>query len=238
MTSGLKAVLKNANMTQNQLAARSGVPQPRISQVVNGKPPSVPFAKKTARHLGVGEGVLFGGLSLNAIVRAVEEGAMDEATGADKLMGLVRKLIEHFEGMEDEEGGEELIDAIEQALASLTGAAVDTVRGGKGAGVAAKNAHPLILRAIDRVGTGATDPTNYEVNDSRDAFGRKVKLLPEDYGNALDADDLADDEEHGFPDPASFGSANVSHEYDNLPTDAYGDGRDLWGRRNRPLERS
>ncbi len=193
-----KAALQDANMSQKELSRRTGVPQPTISEIASGKKlPSAMFTKKTAPHLGIGAGVAYGTEHMFAILRAIEDGDIDKATGADRMIGLVRKLLVHFENVESEEGGESLIDAIEEVLSSLTNAAVDTVRGGKpNAGAATKNAgiHPAFLKSFKHVGTQQADPDEYEVDDGRDALGRRVpKLLPSDYGDEYDSRDLGDD---------------------------------------------
>lgn len=221
---------KALGLSQQATADRATLTRSIISEVEGKKKGlSVAASLKAAPVLGIGPGSLYLSTQLAAVKAKLEESEISEEQASEKLLRVLRTVLERFEDIEGEEEADALISALEELLTETTGNAVQTARGAKpGAKTATKGrgAHPAILKAIDRVGTGATDPANYEVSDNRDLNGK-----------ALNSRNLRDPDEGRFPDPESeFGLANEPNEYyDDLPTDAYGDGRDLFGRRNRPM---
>ncbi|MDP8951462.1 MAG: hypothetical protein M3N18_04340 [Actinomycetota bacterium] len=155
-------------------------------------------------------------------MRALEEGEVDEASAADRLLTVLRKLIENFEGVEDEEGGAEMLDTLEEALTETTKVATKSLRGGGHAGA---------FDAQAKLATKSFDPEDYEVDDGRDLYGvRRGYIEYEAYGDRRDAAALSDELEQEFEDPESF--PRNPNQIDDGEDD---DGRDFFGRRVAPL---
>lgn len=230
---GLEEVLQRAGLSQAKASSRASVQKSVVSEVVNRKKGlSVAAAIKSAPVLGVDAGVLYGSTQLVAIVRAVEEAEVDEATAADRLLNVVRKILVNFDGLEDEEGGEELVQAIEDALEEFTSGAVEQVKGEKGEKAATKARENASFDSLDQEG--------------RNYFGVRVaplrpvtaqKSADDDYGERRDSRRLRDPEEGRFADVDSFGLSNEPNTFDDDVDDdgIDGDGRDINGKRIVPF---
>ncbi len=210
--------------TQAELARRAQVAKSTVSEAANGRGMGIKAAHKMAPPLGVDGDVLYGAVNLAAALKALDDGGADESETLERIGRIVRTLGQS-DADEDAEGMDAVLSAIEDALDKLSGAAVQSVRGSK---AATKNAgmHAAFKAQMDRAGTAVPRAEDYDVDDSRDLYGRK-----------LDTGDLGLEDERGFPDAGSFDTSNQPMDAeDDYPTDAYGDGRDLFGRRTRPFE--
>ncbi len=231
--SDVAKIRRMLGMSQQAVADKASLTRSIITEVESKhKGLSVAAATKAAPVLGVGPGTLYLGTQLAAVKAKLEEGEITEDQASEKLLRVLRTVLEKFEDIEDEEGADELITALEEALTATTSATVENVRGSGSKATATKSAgmHAAFKAQMDRAGTSVPRAEDYDVDDSRDLLGRKVRLLPEDYGDRLDTDDLGLEDERGFPDAGSFDTSNQ-------PIDAYDDGRDVFGRRTRPLGR-
>lgn len=212
-------------LSQGGLSKGSGINKATLSRIENaeqGASPSV--AVKLASVTGADPGVIYGATQIRAIVRAVDEEEIDPTSAADKLLRVLSVLLERFPDVESAEGGTQLLDTLEAALEENMGQSVEGVRG-SGAKAATKSAgaHPMILKAIDHVGTGAVDPREYtgDVGDGRGFYGER-----------LSAARLRDAAEHEFEDVGAFDTSNVPLDDDD---DFEDDGRDALGRSVRPI---
>ncbi len=229
-----KRLREALGLSQGGLAKGSGINKATMSRIESGEVgASVSVALKLAGAINAPPAVIYGMTQIRCIVKAVDEGDIDATSAANKLLRVLSTLLERFPDVESADGGEELLDALEAALEEQTADSVKSVRasGKEDAPVATKNSGPPIhgafKAAFDRAGVGKDVPRaeDYDVDDDRDLTGR-----------ALNTARLRDDQEHEFPDVDSFGTANEYAE-DDFPTDAYEDGRDVFGRRSRPLTR-
>lgn len=224
---------KQLGLSQQATADKASVTRSIISQVEGERRGlSVNAATKASPVLGIGPGSLYLSTQLVAIKAKVEEEEITEDAAADKLLRVLRTLLTAFDDVEGEEGADELITALEELLEEYTGKAVASARGEKPAPTATKSA-PTVLDDQYRIAAKSIPAEAYVVDDGRDAFGKKVgknvKLLPEDYGDELDAAHLRDGAEHGFEDPSAYGIANI-------PGDEDLEGRDAFGQRVRPID--
>lgn len=215
-------------LTQQNVADRATLTRSIVSEVEGKrKGLSVAASLKAAPVLGVAPGVLYLGTQLAAIKAKVEEEEITEEAAADKLLRVLRTLLEKFADVEDEEGADELITQLEELLSAYTGRTVDAARGGKGAaGVAAKGRrggyHPAFEVAFKAAG-GSVDPAAYEVDDGRDLNGVR-----------LSAARLRDAAEHEFEDVSSWGTSNIPAGYDGDEDEDDLEERDALGRSTRP----
>ena len=219
-------------MTQAGVADKATLTRSIISEVEGRrKGLSVAAATKASKVLGVGPGVLYLGTQLVAIKAKVDEEVITEEQAADKLLRVLRTLLEKFEDVEDEEGADELISQLEELLEQYTANSVAAVRGDKDtkpAPTATKGRgdyHPA-FDVVLKYASGGSVAHDIDEGDpgQRDFFGRR-----------LNSSRLRDDAEHSFPDPDGFGLSNEPID-DDYPTDAEPDGRDLYGRRIRPFD--
>lgn len=201
---------RSLGLTQQGMADKATVARGVIS-MVEGKRQglSVAASLKAAPVLGVGPVVLYLGTQLAAIKAKVEEEEITEEQGADKLLRVLRTVLEKFEDIEDEEGADELVTALEELLEAYTGKAVASARGTKPAPAATKNAAPTFIDEQLRIaGKAAPRPGDIDEGDAhRDFNGRAVAPF------ALDSRNLRDDAEAGFLDPSAYGEANIPGDY-------------------------
>lgn len=209
-------------LSQQGVADAASVTRTIITEVERKhKGLSVAASLKAAPVLGAHPGVLYLGTQLAAIKAKLEEEEITEDVAADKLLRVLRTVLEKFDDIEDQEEAEALITSLEELLTETTGNTIETVKGSKG--VATKNAgvHAAFIKSFDFVGTGVR-PEDYEVDDHRDLNGVK-----------LDSRNLRDDAEGiAFEDPSLYGEANIPGDYDDEDLE----GRDPFtGRRVRPM---
>lgn len=221
--SDIAKLRKTLGLSQQATADRASIARSVISQV-EGKHQglSVAASLKAAPVLQVHPGVLYLGTQLAAIKAKLEEEEITEDAAADKLLRILRTVLEKFEDIEDEAEADELISALEELLAETTGKTVENV---KGKGVATKSAAPTFVDEQLRI-VGKAAPRDIDEGDPhRDLTGKAVAPF------ALDSRNLRDDDEHGFEDPSAYGEANIPVDYDDEDLE----GRDAFGQRVRPL---
>lgn len=226
---------RQLGLSQQATADKASVTRSIISQVEGERRGlSVNAATKAGPVLGIGPGSLYLSTQLAAIKSKVEEEEITEDAAADKLLRVLRTVIEKFEDFGDEEEAEALVDELQALLEDATGKTVSTARGAKPAPTTTKSSAPTFMDDQYRIAGKSIPAEAYLVDDGRDAFGKKVgknvKLLPEDYGDALDAAHLRDGAEGIFEDPSAYGEANIPGDYgdeepDVTPRDAFGQAR-------------
>ncbi len=204
----LAELRRSLGMTQQGLANAAQVRREIVNRVENEHMGlSVSAATKAAPALGVHPGVLYGMTQLTAIQKAKVEGELDPTAVAERTLGVLRKLIAHFDDLDDAEGAEEMLDQLEALLeenATQTAVAAKSLRG----------SGSTFVDAQVKLAGKAISPDEYEVDDDRDLYGR-----------ALSSRNLHDPEESRFPDVGAF-------DFNDNQID---DGRDYWGRRIQPV---
>lgn len=226
--SDIAKLRKALGLSQKDTADRAALTRSIISEVeAKHKGLSVAASLKAAPVLGVGAGSLYLGSQLAAIKSKVEEEEITEEAAADKLLRVLRTLLDRFEDVENEEGADELITALEELLEEYTGNAVASARGTKPEAKTATKSrgsyHPAFDVAFKAAGTAPVDPRGYG-DDDREGRGF--------YGERLSAARLRDQEESDFADISAYDTANMpmDDEDDDLLED-----RDAFGRSTRGM---
>lgn len=209
--SDLAKLRKTLGLSQQATADRASITKSIISEVEGRhKGLSVAASLKAAPVLQVHPGVLYLGTQLAAVKAKLEEEEITEDAAADKLLRILRTVLEKFEDLESEEEAEALIDQLEELLAETTGKTVENVKGSKPAAGAATKGMNDLIPGLDGVLKYALksgyDPGDFDVEDGRDLHGKKLRPTPDEDGD------------------------------DDYPADAGdGDGRDAFGRRTSPF---
>ncbi len=199
-------------LTQKQIGDKAFVAKSVISEVENSRRGlSVAVAVKAAPVLEVDPGELYLATNLAAVKAKIVDGDISPEDGAEKLIRVLRKVLEHFGELEGDDA-DALVDELEDLIAQGTSVATKGIRG----------SGSTFVDAQVRLAQKAIPAEEYEVDDNRDLYGRALS------GN------LRDEEESRFPDIGGFDMTDNQIPYDDDDEDDE-DGRDLFGRRTRPL---
>ncbi len=206
--SDIGKIRRMLGMSQQNVADQATLTRSIISEVESKhKGLSVAASLKASPVLQVHPGILYLGTQLVAIKTKLEEEEITEEQASEKLLRVLRTVLEKFEDIEEEAEADALITALEELLEETTGKTVENVRSG-GAKAATKSAgiHPAFNVAL-KYASGGIDGRNFDVDDGRDAFGIRRPDLDGDY-----------------------------QDEDDFPEDAEDDGRNIYGVRTRPLD--
>ncbi len=214
----ISAIRRALGLSQREAASKAGLSKAIVGLVENKQRGlSVAAATKAAPVLDVDAGELYLATNLAAVKAKIEDGTITPENAAEKLIRVLRKVLEHFGELEGDDA-DALVDELEDLIAQGTSVATKGIRG----------SGSTFVDDQLRIAGKAIPAEEYDVDDDRDLYGR-----------ALNSRRLRDDNEAGFPDLDSFPvSQNQLDPYDDdLDDDDDEDGRDLFGRRTRPLSR-